>query len=98
MPRSSKQVEIDARWVYWRSFLLFFLVHQLMVWHRISLLPVRMPGHRMIIFLLAPWATPQSFALQASSVEMGAAAALAAAAANPASAAAAGPAYSSALL
>jgi hypothetical protein len=63
MPRSSKQVEIDARWVYWRSFLLFFLVNQLMVWHRVSLLPVRMPGHRMIIFLLAPWATPQSFAV-----------------------------------
>jgi hypothetical protein len=63
MPPSNKQVEIDARWVYWRSFLLFFLVNQLMTWHRVSLLPIRMPGHRMIVFLLAPWATPQSFAV-----------------------------------
>jgi hypothetical protein len=63
MPRSSKPVEIDARWVYWRSFLLFFLFAQVIVWHRVSQLPVLMPGHRLILFLVAPWATPQSFAL-----------------------------------
>jgi hypothetical protein len=63
MPHPSKQVEIDARWIYGRSFLLFFLVNQLVAWHRLSQLPIRMPGHRMILFLVAPWATPQSFAV-----------------------------------
>jgi hypothetical protein len=63
MSPSSKPVEIDARWVYWRSFLLFFLAKQFMAWHRVSRLPIRAPGHRVIVFLLAPWATPQSFAV-----------------------------------
>jgi hypothetical protein len=63
MRRPSKPIEIDARWVYQRSFLLFFVVAQLIVWHRVSQLPMRMPGHRMILFLVAPWATPQSFAV-----------------------------------
>jgi hypothetical protein len=63
MPRSSKPIEIDARWVYWRSFLLFFLLSQFVVWHRVSQLPILMPGHRLFVFLLAPWATPQSFAV-----------------------------------
>jgi hypothetical protein len=63
MPHPSKQIGIDARWIYGRSFLLFFLVNQLVVWHRLSQLPIRMPGHRMILFLVAPWATPQSFAV-----------------------------------
>jgi len=60
MPPSSKQVEIDARWVYWRSFLLFFLVNQLRIWHRISRVPFRVPGHRVLVFLLK---TPRSFAV-----------------------------------
>jgi hypothetical protein len=63
MLRSSKPIQIDARWVYWRSFVLFFLINQVVVWHRVSQLPIRMPGHRIILFLAAPWATPQSFAV-----------------------------------
>jgi len=58
MPTSSKQVEIDARWVYWRSFLLFFLVNQLMIWNQISRWRFRVPAHRVLVFLLK---TPRSF-------------------------------------
>jgi len=60
MPPSSKPVEIDARWVYWRSFLLSFLVNQLLIWHRISRVPFRAPGLRVLVFLLA---TPRSLAV-----------------------------------
>jgi hypothetical protein len=60
---SSKQLEIDARWVYRRAFLLFFLVFQLMAWHRAGRLAGRSPARRFMIFLFAPWATPNSFVI-----------------------------------
>src|SRR5271166_4148044 len=55
-----RQLELDARWVYWRSFLLVFLISQLIVWHHIQRMPMRRPDHRMLVFLLAPWATLRS--------------------------------------
>jgi hypothetical protein len=61
MPLHRKQLELDVRWVYWRAFLLVFVVCQLIVWHHIQRLPFRRPGHRMLVFLLAPWATVRSF-------------------------------------
>jgi hypothetical protein len=61
MAGASKQVEIDARWVYWRIFLLCFLAEQLWAWHRVARWRVRRPGGRLLVFLLAPWATPRSF-------------------------------------
>jgi hypothetical protein len=60
MSSHGKQLELDARWVYWRAFLLIFVLCQLMVWHRIQRLPFRQPGHRMLVFLLAPRATMRS--------------------------------------
>ena len=63
MSPASKQLEIDARWIYWRSFLLFFLVFELMVWQRLRQWPMRAPGHRVLVFLLARGATPRSFML-----------------------------------
>jgi hypothetical protein len=60
MSSHSKQVELDAGWVYWRSFLLVFLLSQLVVWQRVQRLPARLQGHRMLVFLLAPWATFRS--------------------------------------
>jgi hypothetical protein len=64
-PMSShrKQLELDARWVYWRSFLLFFVVCQLLVWHRVQRIPFRQPGRRLLVFLMAPWATIRSFVI-----------------------------------
>ena len=63
MSPASKPLEIDARWLYRRSFFLFFLVFELLVWRRLLRFPMRAPGHRVIIFLLARWATPRSFLL-----------------------------------
>jgi hypothetical protein len=60
MSSHSKKLELDVRWVYWRCFLVVFLICQLVVWQRIQRLPARMHGHRMMIFLLAPWATRRS--------------------------------------
>jgi hypothetical protein len=61
MPPASKQLDIDARWVYWRMFLLFFIVFELIVWQHLQRFPMRAPGHRMIVFLFAGRATPRSF-------------------------------------
>jgi hypothetical protein len=47
-----KPVEIDTRWVFVRSFLLFLLVFELMLWHRLQRWPARIPRHRMLVFLL----------------------------------------------
>jgi hypothetical protein len=63
MPPASKPLDLDARWLYRRSFLLFFLVFEMLVWHRIQRFPMRTPGHRVLLFLLARWATPRSFLL-----------------------------------
>jgi hypothetical protein len=63
MPPSSRQLEIDARWVFRRAFLLFFLVFQLLAWHRAGRVPGRAPAHRIMAFLFAPWATLHSFAI-----------------------------------
>jgi hypothetical protein len=70
MSPDSKQLELDARWVYLRSFLLVFVVCQIAVWHHIHRLPARRPGHRLMFFFLAPRATLRSFllALLASAV------------------------------
>ena len=43
MAPASKPVEIDARWIYRRSFLLFFLVFELLVWQRLQQRPMRAP-------------------------------------------------------
>jgi hypothetical protein len=54
--------QLDTKRIFWRSFVLIFLVRELFVWHWIQQLPVRVPGYRVIIFLLARKATPTSFA------------------------------------
>ena len=63
MSSHRKQLELDARWVYWRSFLLFFVVCQLLVWYRLQRIPFRQPGRRLLVFLLAPWTTVRSFVI-----------------------------------
>jgi hypothetical protein len=63
MPPSSKQLEIDARWVFRRAFLLFFLAFQLMAWHRAGRVPGRPPGLRLMAFLFTPWATIHSLGI-----------------------------------
>ncbi|MGP0064761.1 MAG: hypothetical protein ACLQGP_14330 [Isosphaeraceae bacterium] len=60
MSSSRKPLEIDAVWIFWRSFLVFFLVFEWMLWNQLRQMPVRVPGHRLIIFLLAPRATRRS--------------------------------------
>ncbi len=57
MPSSRKPLGIDAIWIFWRSFLLSFLIFEWLVWQRVRQIPVRVPGHRLLIFLLAPKAT-----------------------------------------
>jgi hypothetical protein len=60
MPSSRKPLAVDTVWIFWRSFLLIFLVLEWMLWDQVRQLPVRAPGHRLIIFLLAPKATRRS--------------------------------------
>jgi len=60
MSPDSKQLEINARWVYLRSFLLVFLVCQIAVWHHVQRLP---PGHRWIVFFLGRGASIRSLVL-----------------------------------
>jgi hypothetical protein len=60
MSPASKQLDIDARWLYWRMFLLFFFVFEMIAWQRIQRFPMRAPGHRLIVFLFARGATPRS--------------------------------------
>jgi hypothetical protein len=60
MSPASKQLDINARWLYWRMFLLFFFVFEMIVWQRLQRFPMRAPGHRMIVFLFARGATPRS--------------------------------------
>ena len=60
MPAATKHLELDARWVYWRCFLFVLLISQLAAWQRVQRLPPRLHGHRMLIFLMAPWATRRS--------------------------------------
>ena len=57
MPPSRKPLEIDAARIFRRSFFLIFLVFEWIVWQHILQWPARRPGHRMLLFLLAPWAT-----------------------------------------
>ena len=57
MSSESKPLELNARWVYLRAFLLVFLVCQIAVWHHVQRLPTR---HRLIVFLLAPNASMRS--------------------------------------
>jgi hypothetical protein len=52
MPPSSKPLELDAGWVFWRSFFLVFLVFECLLWHGLQQWPGRPAGHRMIIFLV----------------------------------------------
>ena len=68
MPPASKPLDIDARWLYRRSFLLFFLVFELLAWHRLQRFPMRAPANRVLIFLLARWATPRSFLLAMATI------------------------------
>ncbi len=60
MPAATKHLELDTRWVYWRSFLFVLFICQLVAWQRVQRLPPRLHGHRILIFLLAPWATRRS--------------------------------------
>ena len=57
MPPSRKTLELDAGRIFRWSFLVIFLVYEWALWHRIPWRRVRRPGHRLLIFLLAPWAT-----------------------------------------
>jgi hypothetical protein len=57
MPPSRKPLQIDAGRIFRWSFLLTFLVFEWVVWQHILQRPVRRPRHRMLILLLAPWAT-----------------------------------------
>jgi hypothetical protein len=66
MSPPSKPLEIDAGWIFRRSFLLLFLVFELLVWNRLQRFPMRVPGHRVFVFLLAGWATPRSFLMAIS--------------------------------
>jgi hypothetical protein len=61
MSPASKELEIDARWVYLRSFVLVFVVCQIAVWHHLQRIPGRRPGHRLMLFFLAPKPTIRSF-------------------------------------
>lgn len=56
MPTSRKPLELDAGRIFRWSFLLIFLFFEWIVWQNIPR-RVRRPGHRLLIFLLAPWAT-----------------------------------------
>src|SRR5258708_853422 len=61
MPPSSKPLETDVSRVFWRSFLLVFLVREWMVWHWVQGLRMPMPpGHRVLLFLFARFGTRQS--------------------------------------
>jgi hypothetical protein len=60
MSPATKQLDIDARWLYWRMFLLFFFVFEMIIWQRLQRFPMRAPGHRVMVFLFARWATPRS--------------------------------------
>jgi hypothetical protein len=60
MPSPRKSLEIDTGWIFWRSFFLIFLVLEWLLWHMLRQMPVRGPGNRLIIFLLAPRATRRS--------------------------------------
>ncbi len=63
MSPTSERLDIDARWIYRRSFLLFFIAFELLAWLRVRRLPARVRGPRWMIFLLAPWATLRSLLL-----------------------------------
>jgi hypothetical protein len=54
--------QVDTKRIFWRSFVLIFLVRELIVWNLIQRIPVREPSERVILFLLAPRATPTSLA------------------------------------
>jgi hypothetical protein len=60
MPSSRKSLEIDSVWVFWRSFLLIFLILEWILWLHLRQFPARAPGHRLIMFLLHPRATRRS--------------------------------------
>jgi hypothetical protein len=57
MPPTRKPLEVNTVWVFWRAFLLIFLVLEWLLWQHIRQLPIRVPRHRLIVFLLAPRAT-----------------------------------------
>ena len=40
---ASKPLDLDARWLYRRSFLLFFVMFEMLVWHRLQRFPMRAP-------------------------------------------------------
>ena len=52
MSPSRKPLELNAGRVFWRSFFLVFLVIECLLWHRVQQWPVRVPGHRLLRFLL----------------------------------------------
>lgn len=57
MPTSRKPLEIDAGRIFRWSFLLFFLAFEWIVWDHLRQRPIKRPGLRIVMFLLAPWAT-----------------------------------------
>jgi hypothetical protein len=63
MPPSSQPLQVNAGRIFWRSLIVIFLVLECLLWLRLLQVPVRVPGHRVIIFLLAPRATRRSLAL-----------------------------------
>lgn len=55
MPPTRQTLELDAGPIFRWSFLLIFLVYAWGLWRRIPWRRVRRPGHRLLLFLLAPW-------------------------------------------
>lgn len=57
MPTSRKPLELDAGRIFRWSFLLIFLALEWLVWDHVRQRPMRRPALRVVVFLLAPWAT-----------------------------------------
>jgi hypothetical protein len=53
MSSSRKPLELDTGRVFWRSFFLVFVFLECLLWHRVQQWPVRLPWHRVLLFLLA---------------------------------------------
>jgi hypothetical protein len=60
MTPSRDDSHFDVRGIFWRVFWIVFLVRELIVWSWLQRMPLRHPGHRMLIFLLSGRCTPGS--------------------------------------
>ena len=45
MPTSRKPLAIDTVWIFWRAFLLIFLVLEWMLWHHLRQMPDACPDN-----------------------------------------------------